>query len=241
MEEKGGIIHIFFIFIGLACLCLGLFMYFTDENIELKEEPIYIYTNTENDNQDDDKDIINEIKLNTNEEKTITLKNKKEVKIKYEVNDSNMSLFKYNDKTSVEMSENESCSQYYIYNNSLLLYCTNKEEKVHLYLINENGDSKLVNEFKDFNRDIIIESISLKDGKLVVNATSVLEGTNIKVSDKSINYCNDEELNENSISRDSYATASFILQINNENLDIFYTNTIKSLDEFINENCKTVE
>ena len=30
MEEKGGYLHIIFIFIGVACLALGVFYYITD-------------------------------------------------------------------------------------------------------------------------------------------------------------------------------------------------------------------
>ena len=42
-EEKGGIIHIFFIFVGITLLLLGLFYTFTDEKIDLKQNTMYIH------------------------------------------------------------------------------------------------------------------------------------------------------------------------------------------------------
>ena len=53
-EEKGGIIHIFFIFVGITLLLLGLFYTFTDEKIDLKENTMDVHGIEDDTNNDKD-------------------------------------------------------------------------------------------------------------------------------------------------------------------------------------------
>ena len=61
MEEKGGVLHIFFIFVGIALLGLGIFYYCTDEKIKLDDfdNSNTSNTNTNIDDNGNDWGIIN--------------------------------------------------------------------------------------------------------------------------------------------------------------------------------------
>ena len=108
-EEKGGIIHIFFIFIGITLLALGLFYTFTDEKIDLKENTMDVHGIDDDTNNDKDKKESHNIsKLNIlkNIETLVTLDNKEEVIVSlYKHDDTNTSTFLYDGKSSFETDE----------------------------------------------------------------------------------------------------------------------------------------
>ena len=253
-EEKGGVLHIIIIFVGIACLCLGLFMYFTDEKIELKEENKNYNnkSNTENNNQekddDDDKvegqDLISQISLMNNVETSITTNSNKEIKIGYYIsNETHEGNFIYNGKSSFKTNELEICDLFYLYNDSIIVHCTSgSATSGHLYIVDSNGQYKLINDFKyNENRSFIPQSISLKDGVIVINGIGVLEGSIVKINNKEIFICNNEEVKENNISLDFPAYADFELLINNGKVEFNYLKTTSTLEEFRKESCKNVE
>jgi uncharacterized protein YlzI (FlbEa/FlbD family) len=241
-EEKGGVLYIIFIFIGVACLSLGAFEFFTDEKIDLKEDPNY--TKNEIDNtQNEDKDLISQLNIIKNVDTTLTLKNGNKVVIKYYVDEeTNKGSFTYNGKTSYETNELELCDKYYLYNDYIISSCVfTSATSGHLYIIDDKGTSTKVTSFKDNGYDFIPESINIKDEKLVITGISVLEGAKIKINDKEIDLCNEEEIKENNISTDSVANADFEFSIveGSPVYKLIKTNT--TIKEFIDESCKIVE
>ena len=245
MEEKGGILHIFFIFVGIALLALGLFYYFTDEKIELKEET-NPFENTENNNNNnqDDKNLINQISILNNIETEVTLKNSKKVKIQYYLSDeTNIGKLLYDGKRAFETeSDKEECDLFYIFNNSIISFCyLGSRSNGQLYVINEEGVSKRIKEFNYNDYIMIPEGITSKDNKLIVNGVRQLKKTNIDVEDDTIDLCNEDEIKENNISVDSPINAEFEFTINNNKNELIYFKTTKTIKEFIEEKCKTVE
>ena len=222
-EEKGGMLHIIYIFIGLCLLCLGVFYYFTDDSY--REVLNKQKTNNE------DKDIIKQISLMNNIETSLTLKNKKELKIKYSVDeDTHVGTFYYDRdllfKTSNEL---EQCDQFYLYNNSIISYCSSISIG-ELYIINSNGIYSSISSFDDKNYKMIPDSIKLKDGKLIVSAMRQLD-ENIE----------DLCMDTNNIELDSPVYSNYELEIKNDKVEFIFINTTKTLKEFINESCKIVE
>ena len=247
-EEKGGVLHIIFIFIGIALLSLGVFQFFTDEKIDLKEDPnnSNSASNQEKDddnNQDQDKDIIHQLSIIKNVDTNVTLKSGKEVKVKYYVNEeTNQGSFTYDGKTSFDTNELEQCDQYYLYNDTIISYCVfGSATSGHLYVIDSNGDSTRINDFKDNDYTFIPESITLKDDKLVVNGARVEEGAVLKIGDIEVNLCNEEEITANNISLDSPAFSEYEMKIINDNIEFNSIKTIQTIKEFISESCKSVE
>lgn len=253
-EEKGGVLHIIFIFIGIACLGLGIFYFFTDEHIELKKENKNYNdntSNTENNNQDNDKidkdeghDLISQISLMNNVETTLTTNSNKEIKIGYYVSDeTHEGNFIYNGKSSFKTNDLEMCDLFYLYNDSIIAHCTSGSvTSGHLYIVDSNGQSQLINDFKyNENRLFIPQSISLKEGVIVVNGIGILEGSIVKINDKEVSICKEEELKENNITLDIPAYADFELLINDGKVEFNYLKTTKTLEEFSKESCKNVE
>ena len=235
--EKGGIIHIIFIFIGLGLICFGTFYFFTDnEKIDNEKE--------EKEEKQEDKDIINQINLMNNVETSITLKNKKEIKIKYLVDeDTSIGSFYLNNnfifKTSSEL---EFCDKFYIYNDSIVGYCTyGSTTSGHLYVVYSNETFTEIKEFSDNTYRMIPESVQVKNGKLVVNGIRVYEGAILKEEDKEINLCDKDAILENNVDLKSHAHANYELTVNNNKPEFTYMETTKTLEEFIEESCKTVE
>ena len=240
MEEKGGVLHIIFIFIGLACLCLGVFNLLTDEKIELKEEPNY--TNKD-DNKTDDENLISQINIIKNIDTTITLKNGNEVILNYYLdNETNKGSFNYNGKVSYETNDIELCDEFYLYNDSIISYCTSgSATSGHLYLIDSKGDATKIENFTDQNNKLIPENITLKDGKLIINGMGVLEGSILNLVDKEVYLCDESEIKENNISLDSMTYADYELNIVDDKAEFKLIEITKTIQEFINESCKTVE
>ena len=236
-EEKGGVIHIFFIFIGICLLCLGTFYYFTDDKVELNKD----------DNKEEvteDKDIINQINLMNNVETKVTLKNKKEVNIKYSVSDdTNIGSFYLDNRRVFEASsELEQCSQFYLYNNSIISYCIyGSATSGHLYIIDSNGEYTKVDSFNDKEYSLIPESIQIKNEKLIVNGIRVSEGSILKENDIEIDLCNEDAISNNNIDLKTPAFANYELVVKSNKPEFIFMNTTKTLEEFIGESCKIVE
>ena len=241
MEENGGVFHIIFFFIGVACISLGAFMFFTDEHIDLKED--LDYTEKDDDTQIEDKDIISQLSIIKNIETTITLKNGKEVTVKYYLDeDTNKGKFIYDGKSSFDTNELEQCDQYYLYNNTIVSHCVfGSATSGHLYLIDSNGDATKIDNFTDQNNKLIPESITLKDGKLIVNGMGVLEGSILNLVDKEVYLCDENELNENDVSLDSMTYADYELNIIDDKPEFKYIEIKQTVKEFIEESCKNVE
>lgn len=241
MEEKGGILHILFIFVGIALLGLGLFYYFTDDKIELKEEK-NPFENEEK--EKDNKDLINQISILNNIETEITLKNGKKVKIQYYLSsESNTGKFLYDGKKAFETeSDREECDLFYIYNNSIISFCfLGSRTNGHLYVINDEGISKRVKEFKYGDYNMIPEGITSKDNKLIVNGIRLLNKTNLDVDDNNVDLCNEEDIKENNISYDSPIKAEFEFSLNDDKYEFIFSKVTKTIKEYIEEKCKTVE
>ena len=237
-ERKEGVLHIIFIFIGLALICLGTFYYFTDDKIDLDKSD-----NKEQEKPKEEKDIIKQINLMNNVETSITLKNKNEIKIKYNVDDeTHIGTFYINNNLMFETtSELELCDQYYLYNNSIIIYCVyGSATSGHLYVMSSSKTNK-IDKFYDKEYTMIPESIQFKDNKLVVNGIRVFEGGIIKQDDKEINICNVDERTENNISLDSIASADYELKIIDDKTTFNFIKNSKTIEQFINENCKIVE
>lgn len=235
MEEKGGVLHIIFIFAGICLICLGTFYFFTDENMNLDKN------NKKEEVADDNKDIIKQINLMSNVEASFTLKNKKEVKIKYIVDsETYKKAFYYNNNLVFEMNELEQCDQFYLYNNSIISYCYHgSATSGHLYIVDSNGNNTLIDKFE--NNKMIPESIQLKDNKLIVNGMGVYEGAILKIDDKEIELCNEDAVLENNIDLHKPAYADYELVIKNDKPEFNYIKTTKTLEEIISESCKIVE
>ncbi len=243
MEEKGGVLHIIFIFIGVACLSLGAFEFFTDEKIELKEDPNYSNTEKDNDTKNDNKDLISQINIVKNIDTDITLKDGNNVKVKFYLDEeTSKGSFTYDGKTSFETNELELCDKYYLYNNTIISYCVyGSATSGHLYIIDNKGDATKVSNFKYQDYDLIPEDITLKDGKIIVNGLRVLEGAMLRVDNKEISLCNEDEIKENNISTDSIASGEFEITAKNDEVEFNLVKVTKTIQEFINESCKNVE
>ena len=235
-EEKEGILHIIFIFIGICLICLGTFYAFTDNKTELEPE------NNNSNNNVQDKDIIGQINLTKNMEALITFKNNKIVKLRYitEENPYKEKLLFDGSVAFVTSSELEACSEFYIYNNSVISYCYyTSATSGHLYIVDSNGKSSLINKFD--NDRMIPESIQFKDNKLIVNGMGIYEGSILKVGDKEIYLCNEEEVQENNVDLKQPAYADYELVVKDDKPYFIYIKTTKSLENFIKESCKMVE
>ena len=242
-EEKGGVLHIIFIFIGVACLSLGAFIFFTDEKIELKEEPNYSNTAKDDTPGDNNKNVINQLSIVKNVDTTVTLKNGNEVKIRYYIDDeTNNGSFTYDGKVSYETSIIELCDEFYLYNDSIISYCTTgSATSGHLYIVDTNGNASKVSTFDDDGNSFITESITLKNDKIVVNGMRISENSLLKIGDKEIYLCNEEEVKLNNISLDSPAYADYELNIVDDKAEFKLIEVTKTLQEFIDESCKSVE
>lgn len=242
-EEKGGVLHIIFIFIGVACLSLGAFIFFTDEKIELKEEPNYSNTAKDDTPVDNNKNVINQLSIVKNVDTTVTLKNGNEVKIRYYIDDeTNNGSFTYDGKVSYETSIIELCDEFYLYNDSIISYCTSgSATSGHLYIVDTNGNASKVSTFDDDGNSFITESITLKNDKIVVNGMRISENSLLKIGDKEIYLCNEEEVKLNNISLDSPAYADYELNIVDDKAEFKLIEVTKTLQEFIDESCKSVE
>jgi len=238
-EEKGGVIHIFFIFTGIALLCLGVFYYFTDDKV--------IYKNTNEQQEEkivEDIDIVKQISLMNNVEETITLKNKKEVKIKYYFdNEIGIGSFYLDSDLIYETSSDvERCDEFYLYNDSIISYCYYGSSTTgHLYIVDGNGTLTKVNEFYDNDYRFVPESIKLKDNKLIVNGMRISEGSILKINSKEIHLCNKDEIEENNIDIESPAYANYELKLINNDVKFGLIANTVSIKEFISESCKIVD
>ena len=235
-EEKEGVLHIIFIFVGLCLICLGAFYYFTDDKINLNQN------NNKNNNVSEDKDVIGQINLMNNIETSVTLKNKKNIRLKYIVSEeTNKGSLIYNGMSAFETSSDlENCDEFYIYNDSIIASCYyGSATSGHLYIIDSSGKSTLIEKFD--NNKMIPESIQLKNEKIIVNGMRIYEGDIIKVDDKEILLCNEEEIVENNIDLKQAVYADYELVIKKDKPEFIYIKTTKTLEEFINESCKIVE
>lgn len=237
-EEKEGVLHIIFIFIGIALLSLGTFYFFTDDKINLEDNK------KEEVKEDINKDIIKQISLIDNVETELTLKNGNNVKIKYyKDEESSNNIFTYNNKISYETSsELEMCDQFYLYNNSIVSYCYyGSATSGHLYITDSNGTSKKIDEFGTGEFKMIPEGIRLRDSKLIVDGLRVKEGAILKNEEKEVDLCNKEEIQNNNIDLNLEAFANYELIINNNDISFELIKSNKTINEFINESCKIVE
>ena len=244
MEEKSGVLHIFFIFVGLALLGLGLFYYFTDVKIDLHGlEENNTNTNTDENNQNNDKDLISQISLMKNVETTITLKNKKEVQIAYLVeSETNAGKFVYNGKTTFNTESVELCDAFYLYNNSIITFCTsNTMSSNHLYIVNQEGTTETVSTFNYSNIKYVPKSISLRDGNLIITGNSVLEDSIVKYLDNDLHLCTDNEIKNNEDLLNLPIDAEFIFKIKDGLLEFNYVKSNRTIKDYIYESCKTVE
>lgn len=238
-EEKDGVLHIIFIFIGIALLSLGTFYYFTDDKKSLDDEK----KEEKKEEVDTNIDIIKQISLLDNVDTEITLKNKDVVKIKYYKDEEELNnKFIYNNKLSYETSsELEACDEFYLYNNSIISYCYyGSATSGHLYITDSDGISMKIDEFGDGEFKMIPEDIHLKENKLIVNGVRVKEGSILKNDEKEIDLCNKEDIEDNNIDLNLGAFAEYELVID-KNISFELIKNNKTISEFINESCKIVE
>ena len=244
-EEKGGVLHVLFLFVGITLICIGVFYIFTDEHIELREENTGNNTNTENKDKDKvDVDVIKQISLMKNVDTEITLKNGNAVLLTYAVNEeSNSGKFLYGGKAVFETQGLESCNMFYLYNNSIVVHCSSgTASSGYLYIIDSNGTSKLFTSINDSNNNSLIpESISLKEGKIVVNASFYRDGNNLIINNEEIDICQEDVRTENNIKDDFIINSDYTLSIKNDEAEFTYLKTNKTVADFVKESCKTVE
>ena len=238
MGEKNGVIHIIFIFLGICLICLGTFYFFTDNNTSLnneeKKEPVKV----------EDKDTVKQISLMKDVDTSITLKNKKEIRIRFSIDEetSKGSFFLNNNLVFQTSSALEQCDEFYLYNNSVVSYCYyGPATSGYLYVINSANDYFKVETFKDKNYEYYPENIQLKNDKLIINASRVYEGAEVMIGDKKVSLCYKEEIIDNNIDVKEPAYTDFELVINNNRAQFVYINTVKTLEQIINEYCKTVD
>ena len=244
-EEKGGIIHIFFIFIGITLLALGLFYTFTDEKIDLKENTMDVHGIDDDTNNDKDKKESHNIsKLNIlkNIETLVTLDNKEEVTVSlYKHDDTNTSTFLYDGKSSFETDELEVCDEFYLYDNSIISFCAYGSSKGHLYIVDSTGSSTKIEKYKDGSLELYFKDISLENNKLIVEATTLLKETSIIKDGIEINLCNEALVKENYIADNYPVELKYELELKDNDLSLeFIENTIE-LSKFKADQCKTIE
>lgn len=258
MEEKGGVIHIIFFFIGIACISLGIFYLLTDEKIKLDEydDKIVIIVdddpnaNTDNGNTEDDNNRnkpkesnINQISIIENMETTVTLKNGNSVKLLYKV-DTNTETqeviekaFLYNERKVFDISSQESCSKYFLYNDSIVVHCDSG-----LYIVDSKGLPQKFETFTGkYNEDLGISSVNIRDDKLIVSGTYLLVDSQIVKNNKVISLCDPTALTENEIADDYPIDEEYELSIEDKSIKFSRVKTTKTVGEYVKENCKVVE
>ena len=239
-EEKGGLLHILIIFIGVACLSLGAFMFFTDDHIKLRKERTY--ASSDGDDLEEENNVISQINLINNVDTKVTLKNGNEITLKYVLNEeNNKGSFSYNGKISFETSNIELCDQYYLYNDNVISYCVFGSSSGHLYIIDDSGNSEKIVNFEYDGNSYIPENISIKEDKLFVSGTRITEKTILDIGGKKTYLCDNETLKYNSVSLNSPASASFVLKMSDGKVKFEFNEIIATVNDYLNENCKTVE
>ena len=250
MEEKGGILHIIFLFIGIACISLGVFYTVTDEKIKLDEydDKIVIIvdddpnTNTEQDDKNKSlpkEDILNQISIVENMETTVTLKNGSEAKLLYKIDTNEETLevleksFLYNGKKAFQVSESDICDKFFLYNNHIVSYCTSG-----IYIVDPNGKSLNFDSIsKAADEQVEIKSVIIKDNKLIVSGSVELENSQIKKNGKMISLCDENLLKENEITNDYPITMDYELLIEDNKTSFTLLKTTKTVEEYVKEKC----
>ena len=251
-EEKGGVLHILFLFIGIALLALGIFYFVTDRTEILDEnvENPYVIIRDDDNKKNSEKEkstTISQISITSNVESSILLKNGSTVKLELSnrpnVKDPKYGgkFFKYNDKAVFGLGDYDKCSNFFLYDNTIIAYCTNtKTNYSFIYALNENGEVYYSNSIKENEIDLKIKNINLTNNKLIVYASYV---DNIKVilDDKELNLCDSHELSESKIDSNYLAEAEYELKVSNSEIKYETVSKKRTIGQFVAERCKTVE
>ena len=227
MEEKGGYLHIIFIFIGVACLALGVFYYITDnENKERLAENTISNEPTkeqeENNNKEEKKEevVSNTIKafdLKDNEAFELSLGNGSKVNLSTNVLDDKKVLL-YNGEELITFDDINLVTKYFSYNDNVIIFTYSLADKVGvIYVIDSLKQVEKIEEIDLNNRVMIPSNMELSNNKLVVQGTR-LKDNSITLQDGDIDICNDDDLTLHSLRDDSPLKIEYNMNIINKKI-----------------------
>ena len=227
MEEKGGYLHIIFIFIGVACLALGVFYYITDnENKERLAENTISDESTkeqeENNNKEEKKEevVSNTIKafdLKDNEVFELSLGNGSKVNLSTNVLDDKKVLL-YNEEELITFDDINLVTKYFSYNDNVIIFTYSLTDKVGvIYVIDSLKQVEKIEEIDLNNRVMIPSNMELSNNKLIVQGTR-LKDNSITLQDGDIDICNDDDLTLHSLRDDSPLKIEYNMNIVNKKI-----------------------
>jgi len=243
MEEKGGFLHIIFMFIGVACLTLGVFYYLTETE---PKEGLSINPVTENndDNKKNEQIIIsNTIKgfdIKENEEVEITLGNGSKIKLSNSISENEENLL-YNGEALITYEDLNLINKYFVYNDYVVVFSYSLVDRTGIiYTIDSEKIVQKIEEIDLNNRVMIPVNMEILDDKIIVDGSRVNDDV-LSLQDGNISLCNDDELSLHSISLDSPLKIEYSMNIVNKNVTFDFVKIIETVDSAKKIVCTTSE
>lgn len=245
MREKGGYLHIIFIFIGVACISLGAFNYMIDSE---PRKTVSLNPVNEDDKKNDvnnkvkknENNTIKEIEIYKDEDNSVLLGNGNTVNLTINTTE-NLKELLYNGDVIISFNDVNGIEKYFVYNDNIIVFDYSIVDMIgFIYVIDSDKNVQKKEEIDINNRIMIPTGVELSNNKLVVIGSRLNDST-LSLQSEDISLCNEEDLVLHNILDDAPTKVEYNLNITNKNITFDFVKVLETVGNAKKLVCTTLE